>query len=125
MDTTESLTKRIKTTESLRSVVRTMKALSAASIAQYDNARHSMRQYMRTVEMGMGVVIRNGHEVTADNQVSGGPVMAIVFGSDHSLCGGFNERIVEAATAEERERRETWLWLAVGTRATYALVSAG
>lgn len=125
MDTTESLTKRIKTTESLRSVVRTMKALSAASIAQYDNARHSMRQYMRTVEMGMGVVIRNGHEVTADNQASGGSVMAIVFGSDHSLCGGFNERIVEAATAEERERRETWLWLAVGTRATYALESAG
>jgi F-type H+-transporting ATPase subunit gamma len=126
MDTTESLTKRIGTTESLKSVVRTMKALSAASIAQYDNARHSMRQYMRTVEMGMGVVLRSGHEVAADNgMTAGGPVMAIVFGSDHSLCGGFNERIVEAATAEERERGEDWLWLAVGTRATYALESAG
>lgn len=125
MDTTESLNKRIRTTESLRSVVRTMKALSAASIAQYDNARHSMRHYMRTVEMGMGVVLRSGHEVATDNRAAGGPVMAIVFGSDHSLCGGFNERIVEAATAEERERGEDWLWLAVGTRANYALESAG
>jgi F-type H+-transporting ATPase subunit gamma len=124
MDTTESLTKRIRTTESLRSVVRTMKALSAASIAQYDNARHSMRQYMRTVEMGMGVVLRSGHEI-ADSQGSSGQVMTIVFGSDHSLCGGFNERIVEVATAEERERGEDWMWLAVGTRAAYALEAAG
>ena len=125
MDTTETLAKRINTTESLRSVVRTMKALSAASIAQYDDAVRSMRQYMRTVEMGMGVVIRSGHDVTAIGQPASGPAMAIVFGSDHSLCGGFNERIVGTATGEESERGEDWLWLAVGTRAAYALETAG
>ena len=126
MDTTEALAKRINTTESLRSVVRTMKALSAASIAQYDDAVRSMRQYMRTVEMGMDVVIRSGHGVTAIGQPASGPAMAIVFGSDHGLCGGFNERIVGSATAERQDsKHQDWLWLAVGNRAAYALENAG
>lgn len=125
METTEGLAKRIGTTESLRSVVRTMKALSAASIAQYDGAARSMRQYMRTVEMGMRVILRSGHDIGAGGQPARGPAMAILFGSDHGLCGGFNERIVGAATAEESELGERWLWLAVGSRASYALENAG
>jgi len=125
MDTLEALAKRIETTQSLRSVVRTMRALSAASITQYDNAVRSMRQYMRTVEMGLGIAVPDGvpqqRSMTDD-----GPVMAVVFGSDHSLCGGFNEQIVRAAVAERQQwTRHEWLWLAVGTRAAYALEGAG
>ena len=126
MDTLESLGKRIETTQSLRSVVRTMKALSAASIAQYDGAVNSMRQYMRTIEMGLSVAVRSGQLPERGTDAAGGPVMAVVFGSDHSLCGGFNERIIRAAIAEQRETApQDWLWLAVGTRAAYALETAG
>jgi len=124
MDTLEALARRIGTTQSLRSVVRTMRASSAASITQYDNAVRSMRQYMRTVEMGLGVVVREGMPPQRD-PADGGPIMAVVFGSDHSLCGGFNERIVRASVTEKRKsKRHEWLWLAVGARAAYALESA-
>jgi F-type H+-transporting ATPase subunit gamma len=126
MDTLEALAKRIETTQSLRSVVRTMKALSAASIAQYDGAARSMRQYMRTIEMGLGVVMRSGHEQARGAHSVAGPVMAVVFGSDHSLCGAFNEHIIRAAIEEQdKSARQDWLWLAVGARAAYALEAAG
>jgi F-type H+-transporting ATPase subunit gamma len=125
MDTLEALAKRIETTQSLRSVVHTMKALSAASITQYDNAVRSMRQYMRTVEMGLGIVVQR--DMPKEPEAAGsGPVMAVVFGSDQSLCGGFNERIVRTAVAEQSlSKRHEWLWLAVGARGAYALENAG
>lgn len=126
MESLEAIAKRIETTQSLRSVVRTMRALSAASIAQYEGAVSSMRQYMRTVEAGFGVVLREGG-VPREGQPDHGPVMAVVFGSDHSLCGAFNERIVGAAVGEMRQSRQQqdWLWLAVGGRAGHALEAAG
>jgi F-type H+-transporting ATPase subunit gamma len=124
MDTLEALAKRIDTTQGLRSVVRTMKALSAASIAQYEGAVRSTRQYMRTIEMGLGVIVRGG--AVPYRELHEGPTMAIVFGSDHSLCGAFNERIMCTAIEELRgSSRNDWLWLAVGGRAAYALEDAG
>src|SRR3990167_6340705 len=103
MDTLESLAKRIDTTNSLQSIVRTMKALSAASIAQYDRAAASMSQYMRTVEMGLSVVLASGKALPGASESPHGAVMAILFGSDHSLCGGFNEFVVNFASNEHRE----------------------
>lgn len=126
MDTLEALGKRIDTTQNLRSVVRTMKALSATSIAQYDAAVGAMRQYMRTVEIGLGVVLRSGELPERGKDAVEGPVMGIVFGSDHSLCGGFNERIIQSSVAALRaSASQDWLWLAVGSRAAYALETAG
>jgi F-type H+-transporting ATPase subunit gamma len=126
MDALEALSKRIDTTQSLRSVVRTMKALSAASIAQYESAVRSMRQYMRTVEMGLGVALRSGYRPPQDFAAADGAIMAVVFGSDHSLCGGFNERIVGAAVEDQRlSQGSGWLWMAVGTLAAGTLESAG
>lgn len=127
MDTLESLSKRINTTQSLQSIVRTMKALSAASIAQYDRAVDSMSQYMRTVELGFTVVLASGEAQPRDLESSKGAVMAILFGSDHSLCGAFNEIVVRAAVAENRElpAQQPWHWLAVGARAADSLEMAG
>jgi F-type H+-transporting ATPase subunit gamma len=53
--------------------------------------------------------------------------MAILFGSDHSLCGGFNELVVGAASVKQRAMpaRESWHWLAVGARAAHSLEAAG
>jgi F-type H+-transporting ATPase subunit gamma len=125
MESLEAVAKRIETTQSLRSVVRTMRALSAASIAQYEAAVRSMRQYMRTVEAGFGVVLREG-SLEQREHPGGGRTMAVVFGSDHSLCGAFNERIAAAALGELRaSERQDWLWLAVGSRAGQALETAG
>lgn len=127
MDTLESLAKRIDTTNSLQSIVRTMKALSGASIAQYDRAVASMSQYMRTIEMGLTVVLAGSEDLARESKTPHGAVMAILFGSDHSLCGGFNEIIVRAAIAAQREAlpQQPWHWLAVGARAAHSLEIAG
>lgn len=125
MDTLEALSRRIEATQSLRSVVRTMKVLSAASIGQYESAVRSTRQYMRTIELGLGVVVRQGG-VPYREPDGDGPTMTIAFGSDHSLCGAFNERIIRMAIEVQRESDgRHWLWLAVGSRAAQALEIAG
>ncbi len=58
MQTTESLKRRMKSAGDLLSVVKTMKALAAVSIRQYQKAVDSLRDYNRTVEMGLQVVLK-------------------------------------------------------------------
>ena len=58
MQTTESLKRRIKSAGDLLSVVKTMKALAAVSIRQYQKAVESLNDYNRTVEMGLQIVLK-------------------------------------------------------------------
>ncbi len=127
METLEALAKRIGTTKNLHTVVRTMKALSAASIAQYDRAVIAMSRYMQTVELGLTAVLRSGEALPRRPASEPGAEMAIVYGSDRSLCGTFNEIIVRAATAEMEKRpgRRSCHWLAIGARALQGLEAAG
>jgi F-type H+-transporting ATPase subunit gamma len=86
------------TTADLQSIVRTMKVLAAVSIRQYERAQESLQHYTRTVEMGLQVVLQN-QSVSAGNvqkQVHSS-IGAIIFGSDHGLCGRYNESIAEFA----------------------------
>lgn len=95
MATIEAIGRRVGTAEDLRSIVRTMKALAAASIRQYEEAVVSLDQYARTVESGLQVLLRDRPELVPQ-QATGRPparVGAIVVGSDHGLCGAFNEHI--------------------------------
>jgi F-type H+-transporting ATPase subunit gamma len=59
MQTTESLKRRIKSAGDLLSVVKTMKALAAVSIRQYQKAVESLEDYNRTVEMGCKLCLKN------------------------------------------------------------------
>ena len=73
-----------------------MKALAASSIGQYEKAVASLDDYYRTVELGLSVCLR---EVgPAKNVKGGGPIGAVVFGSDQGLVGRFNEVVVDLAT---------------------------
>ena len=60
MDRLEGLQKRIKTTQDLRSIVSTMKSLSAVSIIQYDASLKSLLEYGQTIDAGAYVLMRNG-----------------------------------------------------------------
>ena len=90
---------RISNAQDLQSVVRTMKSIAASSIEQYENSVHSLNDYYRTVELGLGVCLRavessspaNGFEDPRDLEVSA----AIVFGSDQGLVGQFNDLVAE------------------------------
>lgn len=128
METLGALGKRIATTGDLRSIVRTMKSLSAVSIYQYDHAVAALRDYGRTIELGLQVVLKPGDLPAAEPKDSDGATVAVVFGSDHGLCGRFNEEIARLARDEPARRRiapEQVLYLVVGARATARLEAAG
>lgn len=52
-DTTENLRRKIKSATDLQSVVRTMKALTASSIGQYERSVEALSDYYRTIELGL------------------------------------------------------------------------
>lgn len=97
MPSLEALKQQIESTQDLRSVVKTMKTLAAASIRQYERAVESLANYNRTIEMGLQVLLQEQSMLNelpvSFNQGLG----AIVFGSDQGLCGQFNEQIAAYA----------------------------
>lgn len=127
MDTLEALGRRIHTTQELKSIVHTMKTLSAVSIRHYEDAVASLREYSRTVELGLRVVLGYRAAAARPTAAAPGPVAFVVFGSDHGLCGRFNEQIVAFARAQLREEDEAYevLWLTAGERAGDKLEAAG
>ena len=59
-DTTASLRRKIGSAGDLQSVVRSMKALAASSIGQYEQSVRALAAYYRTVELGLSVCLRKG-----------------------------------------------------------------
>lgn len=128
MDTPEQLRRRLDTFEDLAAIVRTMKALAAVSIRQYEQAVRSLTHYYRTVELGLHAVLREMPPPQAVTTREPEPVAAVVFGSDHGLCGRFNEDM--AAYAGERLAEATGngaapRLIAVGARVAALLENAG
>jgi len=102
-DTLESLRRKIDGAAELDSVVRTMKALAASSIVQYERAVHSLDDYYRTVELGLVAWLRHtGAAIRTDGaaQKNKGAIGAVVFGSDQGLVGQFNEVLADFAVGK-------------------------
>ena len=130
MESLEELRRRLDGLDDLRTIVKTMKALSAASIRQYEQAVTSLTGYYRTVERGLHVVLKD-FDIPRPPQRSAREsrrLGAIVFGSDHGLCGRFNEELVRyaldrmASSPADTEGRRL---LAVGARAAASLEHEG
>ena len=101
MQTIESLRRKIKSTQDLLSVVKTMKALAAVSIRQYQRAVESLIDYNDTGERGLQIVLKAQEEAPlAPRPVPIVKAGAIVFGSDQGLCGQFNAQVVAHAVEE-------------------------
>ena len=58
-DTLASLRRKISGAGDLKSVVRSMKALAASSIGQYEKSVLALADYDRTVELGLAVCLKN------------------------------------------------------------------
>jgi F-type H+-transporting ATPase subunit gamma len=128
-DTTASLRHKITSAGDLQSVVRTMKALAASSIGQYETSVRALADYYRTVELGLGVCLRESDPVALSGQekrqTAGDAIGAIVFGSDQGLVGPFNEVVAEYAIktlAALPGKPQVW---AVGERVQAHLADAG
>ena len=120
--TAASLHHKIESAADLKGVVRTMKALAASSITQYETPVLALGDYYRTVELGLSASFRVSNElnhlvskaalnsVTGTNATESGTdatdtkiIAAIVFGSDQGLVGQFNEDIAAYALSKLAE----------------------
>jgi F-type H+-transporting ATPase subunit gamma len=98
MQTIEGLKRKIESTQDLHSIVKTMKALAAVNIRQYEKAVESLQDYDRTIELGFQVILRNQPEMLPGKpSLARNRVGAIVFGSDQGMCGPLNEQVVSHA----------------------------
>ncbi|MFA7173466.1 MAG: F0F1 ATP synthase subunit gamma [Kiritimatiellia bacterium] len=98
-DTTVSLRRKTGSAEDLQSVVRTMKALAASSIGQYEKSVRALEDYHRAVKLGLGVCFQKEGATTriAERKETAKTIGAVVFGSDQGLVGQFNDVIVDYA----------------------------
>jgi F-type H+-transporting ATPase subunit gamma len=102
-DTTASLRRKIDSAGDLQSVVRTMKALAASSIGQYETSVRALADYYRTVELGLSACLRESEpaavKVERQGHTDAGAIGAVVFGSDQGLVGQFNDVVADYAIA--------------------------
>lgn len=103
-NTAANIQRKINSASDLKGVVRTMKAVAASSISQYEHSVSALADYYRTVELGLSASLRGRdsgmlrlaprlNQAAADNHAIG----AIVFGSDQGLVGQFNEDLADFA----------------------------
>lgn len=131
MDTLQSLSRKIEGARDIKSVVRTMKALAAANIGQYEQAVGSLGDYAHTVKLGLVAYFQSEPAAGA----KAGPLVplptplptigAIVFGSDQGLVGSFNNTLAEFVArtlAALPGAKQLWT---VGERVQHLLVDEG
>lgn len=99
MDTTATLRRRIELAKELRSVTGTMKSLAAVTIRQYERSMHALHLYVRTVELGLQVLLRAHPELVghADPLAADAPMLIVVLGSARGLCGPVNRHVAHRA----------------------------
>jgi F-type H+-transporting ATPase subunit gamma len=124
----ESLGRKIAGANDLKAVVRSMKALAASSIGQYERAVDALDGYRDTVELGLIGCLKvepAAFAATASAAVPGA-IGAVVFGSDQGLVGRFNDVLMEFAvrTLKSLPGKTQRIW-AVGERMHALLTEAG
>jgi F-type H+-transporting ATPase subunit gamma len=128
-NTTENLRQKIHSAGDLQSVVRTMKALAASRIGQYEKSVRSLGDYYRTVELGLSVCFRPAGSsalMTGEKKrTEASSIGAVVFGSDQGLIGQFNDIVTDHAVktlGALTDKPQIW---AVGERVHARLKDAG
>lgn len=125
-ETAASLRVKIDGADKLKSVVRTMKAMAASSIGQYETALLGLGDYERTVTLGLTACLRQSEPKAASPAPRGTAMVgAIVFGSDQGLVGQFNEVMGYFVTETLRKlpgQKKVWV---VGERLYSRLTDAG
>ena len=129
-DSIAALRRKIEGAGDLHAVVRTMKALAASSIGNYERSVIALTDYDRTVSLGLGECFRQARaspDAAPERAPAGKPgsIDAIVFGSDQGLVGAFNDVIADHAIgtlADLPGRARVW---AVGERVQARLKASG
>ncbi|MFT7441453.1 MAG: F-type H+-transporting ATPase subunit gamma [Sulfitobacter sp.] len=90
----ESLSRRITSMQGIRGVVHTMKSLSVINSAPYEPAARAIEAYHETVLTGLHALLSQSGPIKGAG-VGAAARVIVVFGSDHGLCGNYNEALAE------------------------------
>jgi len=126
------LRRKIDSATNLQSVVRTMKAMAASSIHQYERSVQALADYYRTVELGLSVCLRATDTLVSTpwkdrttKKNKSDVIYAVVFGSDQGLVGRFNDVVAcHAIETLEALPTQSHIW-AVGERVHGCLANEG
>jgi F-type H+-transporting ATPase subunit gamma len=101
-----TLQHKIDSAKDLHSVVRTMKAMAASNISQYEQAVVALEDYYRTVRLGVTALAPIGFYTSPSKEAAADLALSnsieeknpakngiIIFGSDQGLVGQFNESL--------------------------------
>jgi F-type H+-transporting ATPase subunit gamma len=128
-DNTESLRRKISKAGDLQSVVRTMKAVAASNIGQYEKSVLALADYYHTVELGLGACFRENGSVPLieekERESTKDSIGAVVFGSDQGLVGQFNDVVADLAVKTLSALSDKPVVWAVGERVHSRLSDAG
>ncbi|HUZ60390.1 MAG TPA: F0F1 ATP synthase subunit gamma [Hanamia sp.] len=127
-DTLESLKRRKQSAGELASVVRTMKAMAASNISQYEMAVQSLRDYYLTISLGLNACFNNKRlSIVSSDAIKMNThlTVTVIFGSDQGLVGTFNDILItftKNTLQKIQGHKDTW---AVGERLNSRLKDSG
>lgn len=126
--TLEQLTRQNNTLTSIRGIVSTMKTLSAINAAPYEQAAQAIEAYHETILQGFAALaFRAGPALAA--ALKHPPVqrqLLIVFGSDHGLCGNYNEQLAQLTQQySHKQTKQKMSVLCIGAQMHHALSDQG
>jgi F-type H+-transporting ATPase subunit gamma len=117
--TLETLGRRTTSMRGIRSVVHTMKTLSVINSAPYEQAAKAIEAYHGTVLEGLHAFLTAFGPLEPRSTEHARHVL-IVFGSDHGLCGNYNEALA-AHLADKTDTDAAPMVLCVGAQMADAL----
>lgn len=99
-ETREQLARQTETLTSISGIVRTMKTLSAINASPYEQAASSIEAYEQTLLQGFANFAYCTQGKYAQQTANGQKRLLIVFGSDHGLCGNYNEQVAQCVASQ-------------------------
>ena len=118
--TLEQLSRQQATLNSIGGIVRTMRTLSAINAVPYEQAAMAIESYQRVVEKSFASFARASagmHWL----QEKPGQALLIAFGSDHGLCGNYNELLAQKISGHWQQLQVPARVLCIGSQLADAL----
>lgn len=120
----EALTRRNDSMQSIRSIVHTMKTLSVINAAPYERAARTIEAYHDTVLLGLHAFLSQIGPLQASPSAATSTFL-IVFGSDHGLCGNYNEALAGHVAEQRAGDAKQATVLCIGAQMADALQDQG
>lgn len=114
-DSSDLLKRKINSASDLHSVVRSMKAMAAANVGQYENAVEALNDYYHTVQLALFTCFHQ-YQPVPDRQLRKACIGVLVFGSDQGLVGQFNDLLADFVLTTLGKRPEQKIVYCIGER---------